>query len=688
MKASTHMALVHFVVTSVCATSSPFPATAACPNPVQLERGTGCVCSAESCGTFPIPARPSSPSEAVLITTSPMHGFLHHEIIPVSRMEEPNMPISSAGTVKKLPQMAISVDAATPQLQEVVGFGAAITDAVAHCLTTLLTPAAGTALLQQAFVHAGFSMSRVPMGASDFSRRNYALAHSADLSDWCLRDDRHVSKEAKECRNADYKLDVLKRIIVLQPKLRVIVSAWSAPIEYKHQSYDCAVHRHVVSCVPNASLPAAFECMRTVADPALCINNTQGEPCPTDPPHAYPHGFPLEDPMSSRYTATNIPVKNADGNCYNAGFVREDRYAAWAQHYARFIATYAASGVPTWAATTQNEPNTQTGLWPANFWTVAGQLRFLKLHLAPLLRKKATGVKILVFDDQVTGLTNEALMLLKSAGDDADGVAFHWYNSLESTYEDGFPVPASPFPLGLPLVNGGRGVRTLYDAFNGSKLVLMTEACSGYSLGTHFVGPRHGDTGYGYNAAHDVLWSMRNHASGWLYWNLLLDSRGGPNLAGNFVDSPSYVLNATAFVLNPSFFYLAHFSRAVPSGAQAVAAHLVKCTAQHREYCQFVAFRYYAFQANGGAGAMNVEAKKTDTPQMSREKAPADSYLVVVMTNDESTTNIVPSFLAPRLSKGEGKPIAWTLECGEGGEAVKVHGVLPWKGIQTIVMPC
>lgn len=56
---------------------------------------------------------------------------------------------------------------------------------------------------------------------------------------------------------------------------------------------------------------------------------------------------------------------------------------------------------------------------------------------------------------------------------------------------------------------------------------LMTEACSGYSFGTSWVGPRHGEWGYGYATGHDMLWQLRNRASGWVYWNLLLDERGG-----------------------------------------------------------------------------------------------------------------------------------------------------------------
>ena len=204
-------------------------------------------------------------------------------------------------------------------------------------------------------------------------------------------------------------------------------------------------------------------------------------------------------------------------------------------------------------------------------------------------------------------------------------------------------------------------MKTVYDAFNGSKFMLMTEACSGYSLGTSWVGPRHGEWGYGYTTSHDILWQLRNRASGWVYWNLMLDEIGGPNLAGNYVDSPSYRINSTSFALNPSYFHMAHFSRYVVPGSVAVQAD-VQCGARRQEYCQFVAF-----------------------------KRP-DGKLVVIMTNDEITAGPIAGTgvgiaVTPWLAKGQGsltlgsKTLSWKVTCG----SKTVSGTLPWKSIQTVV---
>ena len=167
-----------------------------------------------------------------------------------------------------------------------------------------------------------------------------------------------------------------------------------------------------------------------------------------------------------------------DGNCFNSGFLRPSVYGAWATHYARFIQAYTEANVSVWAITSQNEPYTQTGLWPSNFWTRAQLETFIKGHLAPALANlKVPRVRILAYDDQVplsatlclvftcyllppststnllhllpapitsityttfhqaTGIADDALPMLEGVGDAADGMAFHWYNSLGETRE-------------------------------------------------------------------------------------------------------------------------------------------------------------------------------------------------------------------------------------------------------------
>jgi glucosylceramidase len=63
-----------------------------------------------------------------------------------------------------------------------------------------------------------------------------------------------------------------------------------------------------------------------------------------------------------------------------------------------------------------------------------------------------------------------------------------------------------------------------------------------------------------------------NHwVSGWIDWNLALNSVGGPTYLNNNLDA-SIIVNATAneFYKQPMFYALAHFSKFVPPGSKRI----------------------------------------------------------------------------------------------------------------------
>ena len=190
----------------------------------------------------------------------------------------------------------------------------------------------------------------------------------------------------------DSKLPPLRAALRANPALKVFVSTWSAPPEFKDQRFTCVVKDGMDACAPAISGPPAVVCNATVADPNTCnSSNKQGVPCVTDPPT---HVVPKPTGVKPGTTAAN-----AGGNCYNTGFVTQMQ--AWANHFKRFIEDYTNASVPIWGVTAQNEPLTQTGMWGANFYTADNETSFIADHLAPTLRAAFPGIKIMAFDDQV-----------------------------------------------------------------------------------------------------------------------------------------------------------------------------------------------------------------------------------------------------------------------------------------------
>ena len=119
----------------------------------------------------------------------------------------------------------IDVDTAITY-QEMVGFGAAITDASAWLIQTKLSPVQREALLQDLFGRTtgiGLSFTRLTIGASDFSRTHYSLDDvPAGETDSALR------RFSIDPNRADV-LPVVKRARAINPSLAVMASPWSAP---------------------------------------------------------------------------------------------------------------------------------------------------------------------------------------------------------------------------------------------------------------------------------------------------------------------------------------------------------------------------------------------------------------------------------------------------------------------------
>ena len=137
----------------------------------------------------------------------------------------PNVPLTSGEQAG----IATNIDVDTAiTYQEMVGFGATITDASAWLIQTKLSPTQREALLQDLFGRTngiGLSFTRMTIGASDFSRTHYTFDDvSAGKTDSALA---HFSIDA----NGSDVLPVVKRALAINRDLRVMASPWSAGVD-------------------------------------------------------------------------------------------------------------------------------------------------------------------------------------------------------------------------------------------------------------------------------------------------------------------------------------------------------------------------------------------------------------------------------------------------------------------------
>lgn len=121
---------------------------------------------------------------------------------------------------------SIDIDDAK-RFQEMVGFGASLTDSSAWLIQYKLDAQQRDTLLKELFGREGdglgLSFSRLTIGASDFSRHHYSLADTPDGKP--DPDLRHFSID----ENRGDVIPVARAMLAMNPQLKIMASPWSAP---------------------------------------------------------------------------------------------------------------------------------------------------------------------------------------------------------------------------------------------------------------------------------------------------------------------------------------------------------------------------------------------------------------------------------------------------------------------------
>lgn len=168
----------------------------------------------------------SSPPEPIRNATPPaiVHAWLTTGDQRNLLAAQPDFAFAS-GSQASAPTATIDVDEGK-SYQEMIGFGAAMTDASAYLIQRKMSGPAREALMQDLFGRTsgiGLSFIRVPMGASDFSMTHYSYDDMPGTStDSTLA---HFSIEPDRAE----KLPLLRRAIAINPQLKVMASPWSVP---------------------------------------------------------------------------------------------------------------------------------------------------------------------------------------------------------------------------------------------------------------------------------------------------------------------------------------------------------------------------------------------------------------------------------------------------------------------------
>lgn len=227
------------------------------------------------------------------------------------------------------------------------------------------------------------------------------------------------------------------------------------------------------------------------------------------------------------------------------GALRPEYRDAWARFYVKFVeAMQREEKLPIWALTVQNEPEA-VQVWESCIYRPEEERDFVRDHLGPTLAKAGLGgVKLIGFDH------NRDIFEVRAAAlfGDPDSAKYLWGSAIHWYVSEDFAASSR-----------------VHDTFP-AKSILFTEGC-------WEGGPKLGRWDRGERYARNMIGDFRNWVCGWIDWNIALDLTGGPNHVGNLCDAPVLVDTATGEVhYQTSFYYIAHFSRYVQTGAHRIAS--------------------------------------------------------------------------------------------------------------------
>jgi glucosylceramidase len=246
----------------------------------------------------------------------------------------------------------------------------------------------------------------------------------------------------------------------------------------------------------------------------------------------------------------------SNGSMVGGGTLLPEYRDTWAQYIVKFVKAYEKAGIPLWGLSVQNEPMARQ-TWESMIYTAEAETRFLGDHLGPAL--KSAGLadkKVIVWDHNRDLLPQRAAHILadRKARPYIWGVGYHWYE----TWAKGEPMH--------------RNLAAVHEAYPDVPFLLTESAIEKFDpaqLQSWANGERYGS---------EILADLNAGSAGWVDWNMLLDSRGGPNHVGNYCFALLHASDDGQLIYTPSYAYMGHFTRYIRPKARRVSAATSRST--------------------------------------------------------------------------------------------------------------
>jgi glucosylceramidase len=263
-----------------------------------------------------------------------------------------------------------------------------------------------------------------------------------------------------------------------------------------------------------------------------------------------------------------------DNNSWVGGKLLPEYYDTWALFFSKYVDAYKAEGIDIWGFTVENEPLGNGNNWESMHFSPDEMTDFVVNHLGPKLEADGKGdLKILGYDQNREHLKEwiDSQFRDETSSKYFDGTAIHWYASTFDYFPEELQYAHNKAP---------------------DKYLIQTEACVDAEVpkwrdDAWYWSQEATDWGWDwapekdrhlhpkyvpvYRYARDIIGCLNNWVDGWVDWNMVLDTQGGPNWFKNWCVAPVIVdPKKDEIYFTPIYYTLAHFSKFIRPEAKVI----------------------------------------------------------------------------------------------------------------------
>lgn len=283
--------------------------------------------------------------------------------------------------------------------------------------------------------------------------------------------------------------------------------------------------------------------------------------------------------IASPWTA---PPWMKDNKSYVGGKLLPQYNDAFALYFTKYLSAYKKEGIDIWGVTVINEPHGNGNNWESTLFSPKEMTDFVQNHLGPTMANSGwDNVHILGYDQNRAGLKEwvDEMYRDEKAAKYFSGVAIHWYESTYDYFPDALDYAYNKAPNKFIIETEGC-IDSEVPKWRDDAWYWKKEATDwGWDWASEkekYLHPKYAPVN---RYANDIIGCLNHHVNGWIDWNMVLNTQGGPNWFKNWCVAPVIVdTQKDEIYFTPLYYVMAHFSKFMRPGAVRIG-----CEINHKE---------------------------------------------------------------------------------------------------------